>query len=261
MILQGLMVFLFIIGFLLTILSFYSYSKLTNNCTSEQLRMNLRIAICIGSIFMALSVAYSICINKCQCEDSKDWKIYVLLGFMFAMGIYLAVLTSNIKKDFKDCDVDLGNLPDILLWIAIIQVIVIGCGSGIYIYKTLKKDSDKNIDLDIDLDEETESKSGEFSTTEELESEKEEADRQLIEQIKLDIAKAKAGISQTKLKLKNLQKTKRDKKWQDEYTKTKDKEASLKRELESNEKELSEIEGNKTGLNSSFGLGSWGARD
>lgn len=140
MILYILMGFLFMIGLLLVVISFQVYNKLTSSCTSSQLRLNLRIAIGIGSTIMALTLGYGICMKNCNCVIGSvgDYKTYVLLGFMFILGICLSVLTGSIKNISNECNINIGCLTTNLYWISVIQTVIIGFVIVYYIYKVIK---------------------------------------------------------------------------------------------------------------------------
>ena len=261
MILHVLMGFLFFMGILLNILSFYAYSKLTTKCTYGNLKVNLRIAICIGSFFMASSLAFFICTGRCDCDiNSKNWPIYVLLSFMLIIGIYLSVLTANIKSELEKCQEDIGSLPTILFWVSIIQIVAIVSGYGIYIYN--KKKSDKKDDgKDDGKDDE---KSDQFLTPEELKSDSDGANKELLRQIKQDINETNLDISRNKIELKKLtrvERGKRDEKWQKKYNEEKSKQTFLANKLKTTEEEYKRESGNSQSNQSSniFGGFSSGA--
>ena len=125
MILNSFMIFLFIIGLLLTILSFHTYNKLTN-CFSATLRSNLRSSIVIGSILMALPIGFLICKKKCNCEfdQKQSWQMYAILVSLIILGIYISILAKNIKDETTKCNIDLGMIPRLLYWISVIQAVI-----------------------------------------------------------------------------------------------------------------------------------------
>ena len=148
---------LFIIGLLLVILSFSSYSKLEDKCSTVGLRAKLRIAIGIGSVFISLSIGYLMCvtISGCNCDigDYNSWKIYTMLGMLFSMGGGLLLLILGIKNDLKsvDCDVDLGATPTILMVLSIIQIVL----PVLYILWIIyQKNFDKNNNNKVDEQDE-----------------------------------------------------------------------------------------------------------
>lgn len=151
------MVILFVIGVLLLITAFTAYSKLGNTCTSGSLRAKLRWAIGLGTTFAVLSIGYSICIYKagssCQLGQRADWKIYSMLVTLMGMGIGLVVLTNGIKSDLKEpgCSVDLGSTPDILMTIAILQIVA-PILYIVYIIKTGRPQGSKKPDKDEESD-------------------------------------------------------------------------------------------------------------
>lgn len=244
MILHILAGFILLLGILLNILSFYAYSKLKSNCeVSGNLKTNLRISICIGSFFTAAAISFFVCTSNCDIETDKKWLIYSILFFMLIMGIYLSILTSNIKSQLKECQEDIGSLPTILLLLSIIEVSVIVIGAVIYIYNSNKKNkkTDKNSSSDEDKDKDNTSK---FSTIDELKSEKEESEKELIKEIKLDIADKENDIAKTKISLRKLEKVekgKRDEKWRKNYNKELSNKTALLLELKKNKNELNEL--------------------
>lgn len=118
---------LFVIGVLLTTISFFAYSKLGDKCTSTTLRTKLRIAIAIGSALFSLAVGYYFCVNDSHCNcsfDTDKMKINTMLTISLLLGVGLLVLTLGIKSELSkpDCNVDLGILPTLLLGIAGLQI-------------------------------------------------------------------------------------------------------------------------------------------
>ena len=125
------MIFSMFIGFLLVFLSFYSYSKLENTCSSDSLRAKLQTALGIGSTLMALSIGFFICTQhpNCKCSVSNDLnktKVYYFVLFSLITSIILLFLTFGIKSELStsDCKVDLDSIPSILGTIASIQLII-----------------------------------------------------------------------------------------------------------------------------------------
>ncbi len=115
-------------GFLLLFLSFFTYSKLQDNCKYDSLKRKLQISIGIGSTLMALGVGFFICIlgPRCKCDFNLDkWKIYLLLSSTLLSGIGLLALTLSINSELnnKDCEIDLGPTISILGTISTIQVL------------------------------------------------------------------------------------------------------------------------------------------
>ena len=125
MILNMFMIFLFMIGLLLTILSFHTYNKLTN-CFSATLRSDLRSSIVIGSILMGLAIGFLACKKKCDCNFSKksSWQMYAILVSLIILGIYVSILSKNIKDETTKCNIDLGIIPHLLYWISVIQAVI-----------------------------------------------------------------------------------------------------------------------------------------
>jgi len=120
---QNLFVILLLtIGIILTLTSFTAYSKLTDKCTSKDLRNYLRWCIVIGSILITIGVMFFTCTNSsgCVCKFNIDssTKQYVLLSLLLIMGIFIMVITGKIQNELKKdgCDVDLGFLTT-SLWI------------------------------------------------------------------------------------------------------------------------------------------------
>ena len=140
MILYILMGFLFMVGLLLVYISFQVYNKLKSSCTSKQLRLNLRIAIGLGSTIMALTLGYGICMKNCNCVigSPEDYKTYILLGFMFILGLCLSVLTNSIRNISNECNINIGCLTTNLYWVSVIQTVSIGFVIIYYIYNAVK---------------------------------------------------------------------------------------------------------------------------
>jgi hypothetical protein len=124
------MFLMFIIGILLIITTFSTYSKLQDKCTSSDLRVKLRWAIGLGTTFITLAIGYGICVNKdgCNCYFGKrvNWKIYSLLAMLMTMGGGLLALTIGIKNDLKKdgCDLDIGATTTILMALSIAQIAI-----------------------------------------------------------------------------------------------------------------------------------------
>ena len=125
--LSGFMLITFIIGVLLIIFTFNTYSNL-GSCTSEGLRYKLKAAIILGTIFITIPIGYAFCIGnpKCNCDFGENaiWKINSVLVISTGMGIGLLTLAIGIKNNLKDddCNIDLGATPDLLLGLSIAQI-------------------------------------------------------------------------------------------------------------------------------------------
>jgi hypothetical protein len=123
------MFLLFIIGLLLLITAFSAYSKIGPGCTSKSLKTKLRWAIGLGTTFVTMSIGYTVCVTKkggkCQFVPS-NLKIYTMLGLLVGMGGGLLVLAISIKKELSSpsCNVDLGVTPEILIGLAIAQIVL-----------------------------------------------------------------------------------------------------------------------------------------
>lgn len=165
------MFLLFTIGILLLIIAFKAYSKIVNSCTSVSLRTKLRWAIGVGATFVTLSLGYSMCIykagNTCQFGQRSDWKIYTMLVVLMGMGVSLVVLANGIKSDLKSqgCDIDLGDIPDLLMGLAIVQI-VLPVLYIVYIIKTGIPSGSKKpiVDEESDLSKKMKSDSNKTAT-------------------------------------------------------------------------------------------------
>jgi uncharacterized membrane protein YgcG len=119
-----------ITGLILVITAFYAYSKLSGECTSSTLRGKLQAAIGLGTAFMTIGIGYIVCVSKggdrCNFGDSVDWKTYMLLFLLLAIGATVLGLTLSIQSEVNkgECNVDLGSLPSILITIGSIQIAI-----------------------------------------------------------------------------------------------------------------------------------------
>jgi len=146
------MLFNFVIGVLLLIISFSVYSTLTEDCSSDDIREKLKISIIIASVLVSISVGYGLCVVRgaCDCNfgNTSNAKINTILLFLIALGTTLLWLNYGIKSDLNKtgCNVSAGVLPDILIGICFFQVIV----PGLYLIALLTKlyddDSDDSYD-------------------------------------------------------------------------------------------------------------------
>lgn len=115
-------ILLLIIGILLTLTSFTAYSRLTDKCTSKNLKTYLRWCIIMGSILITVGLMFFTCKDAsgciCKFDINSNVKKYVLLSIMLAMGIFIMVITGKIQNELKkeECNFDLGLLPT-SLWI------------------------------------------------------------------------------------------------------------------------------------------------
>jgi hypothetical protein len=128
---------LFVIGLLLTILSSIAFNKLTD-CDSPKLKLNLKFALCIGSGLMAFAASYALCIIKCGCNTNRESLNIYILPFVFAIGIYTAVLSKSIMDESKRCGVDIGSFPVLILSMSILQTVIVGIYLMYLLYKKFK---------------------------------------------------------------------------------------------------------------------------
>lgn len=123
-------ILLLIIGILLTLTSFSAYSRLTEKCTSVNLRTYLRWCIIVGSILITVGVMFFTCTNAsgCICKFDIDSAVkqYVLLSILLVMGIFIMVITGKIENELKKdgCNVDLGFLTTSLWLLGSFQVAI-----------------------------------------------------------------------------------------------------------------------------------------
>ena len=123
-------ILLLIIGILLTLTSFTAYSRLTDKCTSKNLREYLRWCIILGSILITVGVMFFTCTNAsgCVCKFDIDSTVkqYVLLSILLVMGIFIMVITGKIQNELKKdgCDVNLGFLTTSLWFLGSFQVAI-----------------------------------------------------------------------------------------------------------------------------------------
>jgi hypothetical protein len=151
------MFLMFIIGLLLIITTFFAYYKLDNTCKSDALRIKLRLAISLGTMFATIAIGYMICLTKkaYKCDVSRsNLKTYTMLTLFMVVGGGLLALTIGIKNDIKKtgCKIDLGIIPSVLMGLSIAQMVI----PVLYmIYITVKKD-DVNKSQDSVSEEEEE---------------------------------------------------------------------------------------------------------
>ena len=150
--LSGFMLITFIIGVLLIIFTFNTYSNL-GSCTSEGLRYKLKAAIILGTIFITIPIGYAFCVSnpKCNCDFGGNaiWKINSLLVISMGMGVGLLTLAIGIKNNLKDddCNADLGATPDVLLGLSIAQIAIsFLCICAFFVYNRKNEPSDESKD-------------------------------------------------------------------------------------------------------------------
>lgn len=255
-----LMIFNFIIGILLLIISFYIYSELTENCSSEDIRDKLKISIIIASVLISISVGYGLCVkrNACDCNFGKtsNAKINTILLFLIALGSTLLWLNYGIKNDLNKpgCNISVGSLPDILIVICFVQVIV----PGLYLIALITKLYD---DSDGKSDKSGEDEEGE----EDEEDEEDEKGRVELKEnlrkrerlIKKDLSKTRTELSKSREKVEAL-KRKKKKPSSDlvaKIIKLQKTESSIKDSLQSIRSELSEADDSSSDIGSDIGSG------
>jgi len=123
-------ILLLIIGILLTLTSFTAYSRLTDECTSKNLRTYLRRCIILGSMLISVGVMFFTCTNSsgCVCKFDIDSTVkqYVLLSVLLVMGISIMVITDKIQNELKNngCNVNIGFLTTSLWLLGSFQVAI-----------------------------------------------------------------------------------------------------------------------------------------
>jgi hypothetical protein len=137
---------LFIIGLLLMILSSIAFNKL-EQCESQKLKINLKIALCIGSALMAFAASYALCIFKCGCKLTIHNLNMYMLPFVFVIGIYTAVLSKSIMDESKRCIVEIGVFPKFIFGLSIVQSILTGIYLLYLLYRRFKPKSNKVLPL------------------------------------------------------------------------------------------------------------------
>ena len=137
---------LFIIGLLLMILSSIAFNKL-EQCESQKLKINLKIALCIGSALMAFAASYALCIFKCGCKLTIHNLNMYMLPFVFVIGIYTAVLSKSIMDESKRCIVEIGVFPKFIFGLSIVQSILTGIYLLYLLYRRFRPKSNKVLPL------------------------------------------------------------------------------------------------------------------
>lgn len=258
-----LMIFNFIIGILLLIISFSIYSKLTENCSSKDIRDKLKISIIIASVLVSISVGYGLCISRdaCHCDFGKksNAKINTILLFLIALGSTLLWLNYGIKNDLNKpgCNISVGSLPNILIGICFVQVVV----PSLYLISLITKLYD---DSDGKSDEGDDGDYGDYGDDDEKEMvELKENLRKRERLVKKDLSKTRTELSKSREKVEAL-KRKKKKPSSDlvaKINKLQKTESSIKDSLQSIRSELSEADASGSGSgsgSSSSGSGSLG---
>jgi drug/metabolite transporter (DMT)-like permease len=129
------MITLFVIGVILTVISWDIDSKLEDKkCTSKELKTANKIVLCIGIIFIVSSLSFYACSTKCNSSITGfHYNFYIFA--MLALGITLIVLGSIISSESSktpECN-NTGN-PTIIWGLG--TLIVLAC--GLYFYNEYK---------------------------------------------------------------------------------------------------------------------------
>lgn len=134
---QVFMITLFIIGIILTIVSWNIDSNLENKvCKSKTLKTLNKIVLCIGIIFIVSSIWFYLCSRKCKNSIHGlhyILYIYAMLILGFVLIILGAIITSESNK-YIECN---NKKDPPVIWIL---GTVITITSLVSIYNTYKND-------------------------------------------------------------------------------------------------------------------------
>lgn len=253
------MFMLFVIGLLLIITTFNAYSKL-GNCNSTSLRTKLRWMTGLGSTFFTLSLGYGVCIykagNTCSFGKRANWKIYMMLVTLMIMGIGLLVLTFGINDELNKpgCNVDLGEIPNILIVLAFLQIFIPLLYIGWIIYSKNPQGSKRNDD-DVDVVDKVDDDDEEEEDSDEYASIKAESERSAINKRRKN--RYKNIISSKEKELSEVQDKIEEARSRNKNPKQKDvaKEEQLIKEISQANKSMKSIGKSSSGISSGISSG------
>jgi len=115
--------FLFIIGMLLIVFHFDIENHTRSTCDSDSLRKANKGLLIIGTIFVSLSIAYTICQSKCNC-NTTDFSHEMYVGFIFILSGVLVGLSSTIMSQVKNNCAKSTSSPSVILGISITSLVL-----------------------------------------------------------------------------------------------------------------------------------------
>ena len=150
---QASIVIVIIFGIGLLILSYLTYSNI-NKCIVTKyptIKSQLLGITILGTIFIVFGFSLLYCAKKCQYKfgEMSDERIYIMLGFLFVIGVSLIYLCGSILSDINQVNND-KTCSDIDNTIATIMVVVSSILTSIpiivlisIIYENYEKSKDK----------------------------------------------------------------------------------------------------------------------
>lgn len=128
------MVFMFVVGLVL-IYSGWTIDTSLKDCNSQALKNSNKIILILGSMLVALSVAYFKCTSECPAED-RGMALYLILTTILGIALIVlgAIISAHVNSSNNPlCQGKNGNI----VWVLGTLMVV---GSGIIIYKNVHFD-------------------------------------------------------------------------------------------------------------------------
>ena len=95
---------IFLMGIILTYLSYNSIKELKSTCVDKQVNLGLNILLMVGTMLIGLCLAYFFCVWRCDCPDRAGLSSK-FVPFILILGVLMLVDGAMVWSKLKgDCD-------------------------------------------------------------------------------------------------------------------------------------------------------------
>jgi hypothetical protein len=112
--------FLFVIGMILTYLSYSQHAKISYKCTSKQVQIGMNILLVLSTMMMIIPFVQLVCHWGCECPQNDLW----YRGIIISLSALLMITASVVLNGLKD-DCDTKSVRDFMIGLIVIGVIII----------------------------------------------------------------------------------------------------------------------------------------
>lgn len=96
--------FVFVLGLLLAYSGQKVKTSLSHKCQNKAIKNSIDGVLYISAICIVSSLAYLICISRCNCTSAKTFGTELYILFVLVLGIVLIIFASIIKGGADECE-------------------------------------------------------------------------------------------------------------------------------------------------------------
>lgn len=142
--------FVFVVGMILTYLTYSQHAKLSNKCVSKQVQTGMNVLLVLSTMMMVIPLVQLACHWGCSCPQNDLWYKWIVVSICIMMVITGSIVLNGLKgdcdtKSVKDFMIGLITTGSIIVFILVVLPLVIpslrglfdeGFGSDDYYYPT-----------------------------------------------------------------------------------------------------------------------------